>query len=160
MWVFTCSCFPLGWWGTLAFYKFLSLWQGTSIILKMKVIYLKFLRWGFSNQSLPITQWAFPMELARLELLIYTKSILVLPVFHRLRIWKHVFTRILGCWPAFWVRQHLRISPKNYNYSPYLHPNLVKNCKIFQSKAEFGHHLDYPAPKTWSKYTAIIDNHN
>ena len=50
----TRSCFPLGLWGTFAFHKFLALWQGTSIILKMKVIYLKLLRWGFSNQTLSI----------------------------------------------------------------------------------------------------------
>ena len=49
-------CFPLGWWGTFIFYKFLDLWWGTSIILKMKIICLKFLRWGFSNRTLS-TYW-------------------------------------------------------------------------------------------------------
>ena len=55
VWVFTFwthSCFPLGWSVTFAFYKFLTLWRGTSIVLKMKVNYLKFLRWGFSNPTL------------------------------------------------------------------------------------------------------------
>ena len=30
--------------GTFAFYKFLALWRGTTIVLKIKVIYLKFFR--------------------------------------------------------------------------------------------------------------------
>ena len=62
MWVFTFwthSCFPLGWWGTFACYKFLTLWWGTIIVLKMKVFYLKFLRWGFSNRTLSINYSLF-----------------------------------------------------------------------------------------------------
>ena len=50
----THSCFPLGLWGTFAFYKFLALWQGTSINLKMKVLYLIFLRWSLYNQPVSI----------------------------------------------------------------------------------------------------------
>ena len=45
-------CFPLGWWGTFSFYKFLTLQWQTSIVLKMNVIYLRFLRRGFSNWTL------------------------------------------------------------------------------------------------------------
>ena len=47
----TRSCFPLGWWVTFAFYEFPALWRGTSIIIKMKVIYLKFLRWSFFSPN-------------------------------------------------------------------------------------------------------------
>ena len=57
VWVFTFwtrSCFSMGWWGTFAFYKFLLLWRVAFIVLKIKVIYLKFLRLVFCNQTLSI----------------------------------------------------------------------------------------------------------
>ena len=57
VWVFTlwtCSCFLLGLEGTFAFYTFPTFWWETFIMLKMKVIYLKFLWWGFFNRTLTI----------------------------------------------------------------------------------------------------------
>ena len=46
----TLSCFPLGWWETFAFCKFLALWRGTFYRFKNEVICLKFLRWSFLTQ--------------------------------------------------------------------------------------------------------------
>ena len=43
----TFSCFPLGLEGTFAFYTFPTFWQRKLIMLKMKVVYLKFLIWGY-----------------------------------------------------------------------------------------------------------------
>ena len=52
--LWTCSCFPLGLEGTFVFYLFPTFWWGTFIMLKIKVIYLKFSWWGFFYRTLSI----------------------------------------------------------------------------------------------------------
>ena len=49
--VWTRSCFPLGWEGTFAFYKFLPLWWGTFVVLKMKSYVLEVFKIRFGKPN-------------------------------------------------------------------------------------------------------------
>ena len=108
------SCFSLGWWGTFAFYKFLALWWGTSIILKMNVIYLKFLRWGFLIELclyifkqlgfvlLQIILWRLFTSLIWLTLFMTCSLTYTCHRIHWIPIWNNFTCLPHGAWPLVW----------------------------------------------------------